>query len=64
MLKRHMTPLKKGGQLVKNKGKGEAAGPAPTPFGNSNPGSATINDYAKATPMAQPQAAPVAPEIE
>jgi hypothetical protein len=64
MLKKHMTPLKKGGQLVKHKGKGEAAGPQATPFGNSNPGSMSLQDYAKATPMAQPGAQPVAPEIE
>ena len=55
MLKKHMTPLSKKGQLVKSANKGHAMQPPRTPFTrNTNPGAASINDYAKQTPMAQP----------
>lgn len=66
MFKKDMTPLSKKGQLVKHNGKGAQAF-APrfaNPMRNSNPGSDTINDYAKATPMAQPEISPLSPSEE
>ena len=61
MLKKHMTPLSKGGQLVNNKGKGSQQASMPNRGQISALASApgqSINDYAKATPMAQPTAQP------
>jgi hypothetical protein len=55
MFKKQLTPLTKGGKVTKHTGKGSQQAPMPTrkdidhlatPAGNS------INDYAKATPMA------------
>lgn len=61
MFKKHMTPLSKGGQTTVHQGKGSQATGMPnrqqiTALGSPNAG---LNDYAKATPMAQP--APVTP---
>lgn len=57
MLKRHMTPLTKGGTRTVHQGKGSQSAPMPErgqieqlSRGPMN----TMNDYAKATPMAQP----------
>lgn len=55
MLKKHMTPLRKGGALIANKGKGSQAAPMPSRQQINRltqPGS-TMNDYAKTTPMAE-----------
>lgn len=61
VFKQDLTPLKKGGEIHKQKGKGSAA--APMPQRNQlqklqKSPTNTINDYAKATPMAQPQPDP------
>ena len=58
MLKRHMVPLTKGGQTTVHAGKGSQQAPmsarnSVTQSGSSAPG-AGINNYAKATPMANP----------
>jgi hypothetical protein len=60
MFKKHMTPLTKGGTLHKHKGKGSQMAPMPDRRQISQlaqPGQQSMNDYAKATPMAQPQPA-------
>lgn len=64
VFKKDLTPIGgKGGQVVKHAGKGHAT--RPPAFGpNSNPMATSINDYAKATPMAKPGAPPQPPEIE
>lgn len=57
MLKQHMTPLTKKGQVHKHKGKGseQAAMPDRGEIGKLARGPMnSINDYAKATPMARP----------
>ena len=46
-LKKHLTPLTKGGSIVKHAGKGSQ------PFA-PNYNSRTMQDYAKATPLANP----------
>lgn len=46
-LKKHLTPLHKGGSIIKHAGKGSK------PF-TPNYNSLTANDYAKSTPMANP----------
>lgn len=61
MLKKHMVPLSKGGQTVKHQGKGAQSAPMPdrralTALAAAP--NASINDYAKATPMAQPSPMP------
>jgi hypothetical protein len=56
MLKKHMTPLGKGGSIVKHKGKGSQMASMPSRSqiqGLGRPGASSMNDYAKATPMAQ-----------
>jgi hypothetical protein len=59
--KKNLTPLSKGGQVIKHKGKGSQVTDLPdrrqitglaTPAGNS------INDYAKVTPLANPGLGP------
>jgi hypothetical protein len=60
MYKKHMTGGQKGVQAVQHAGKGSTAKPlnarnAVSQSGSDNPG-AGINNYAKATPMAAPQA--------
>lgn len=67
VFKKNLTPLGKGGQIVKHAGKGSAFHKAPgeqDPFAPStlggSPASRTMNDYAKATPMANP--APLPPD--
>ena len=62
MLKKHMTPLSKGGQLIKHQGKGSQMASMPNRqqiSGLATAPNASINDYAKATPMAQPSPAAV-----
>lgn len=57
MLKKHMVPLSRAGQLVKHKGKGSQQAPMPdrTQINSLARGPMnTINDYAKASPMPQP----------
>lgn len=53
MFKKHMTPLSKNGTLHSGKNPGMQALPA------ARGGMANMNTYAKATPMAQPEDAPV-----
>ncbi len=57
MFKKHMTPLTKGGQTLVHKGKGSQQAGMPDRKAisglASGPGQ-SMNDYAKATPMAQP----------
>ncbi len=55
MLKKHMVPLRKGGQLVKNRGKGAVEQSLPSrgamnTLTQGDPGQRTFNNYAKATP--------------
>lgn len=60
MFKKHMTPLTKGGQMVKNAGKGSQQSAMPsrqTMQSLSSAQSPAFNNYAKATPMAQPSQA-------
>lgn len=57
VFKRQLTPLSKGGAIHKHRGKGSQS--ASMPSRNeieslATPPTNTINDYAKATPMAQP----------
>lgn len=57
MFKRHMTPLTKGGDRTVHKGKGSQQAPMPDRNQISQlaqPGGGSMNDYAKATPMALP----------
>ncbi len=49
MLKKHMTPLSKGGQLIKTKNKG--ASPFPGPLSGLTQAAPSANNYAKQTPM-------------
>jgi hypothetical protein len=64
MLKKHMVPLSKGGQTTVHQGKGSQMQPLTSRNNVSTSGSdnpdATIGNYAKATPMAQPT--PPAPD--
>lgn len=58
VLKKHLTPLTKGGTITKHKGKGSraslsGAGPSDGVTGGDS-FSRSINDYAKQTPMANP----------
>ena len=50
VFKKHLTPLTKGGTITKHAGKGSQVGQMPS--GQS------INDYSKATPMANPTPPP------
>lgn len=59
MFKKHMTPLSKGGQTTVHQGKGSQMAPMPNRSAINSLASspnASINDYAKATPMAAPAA--------
>ncbi len=59
--KKDLTPLRKHGEVIKHKGKGSSAAPLPsrhTIKQLAQPGGATINNYAKATPMPSGQPAP------
>lgn len=58
-----MTPLSKGGARTVHAGKGSKQAPMPARAAvtNAPPGSAMLNNYAKATPMAQPS--PAAPPL-
>lgn len=64
MLKKHMKPLTPGGQTTVHAGKGSKAAPMNARSNVVNSGAmqpgAGINNYAKATPMAQPT--PPAPD--
>ena len=61
MFKRNMTPLTRGGQLIKHQGKGssQAAMPDRSQINSlaGAPGQ-SINNYAKATPMPMPSPQP------
>lgn len=58
MFAKNMTPLTKGGSTKAHKGKGSQQAPMPD-RGQikqlARPGMSSLNDYAKATPAAQPQ---------
>lgn len=59
MFKKHMSPLGKGGQLVKHAGKGATEQTLPSRHALNDltagdPMRRTMNDYAKATPLASP----------
>jgi hypothetical protein len=59
VFKKHLTPLKKRGQVTVHKGKGAIEQTLPSRSALStlttgDPGRRTINDYAKATPMGNP----------
>lgn len=56
MFQKNMTPLTKGGQRIAHKGKGSQMADMPdrSQIGKLAKGPGTINDYSKATPMAQP----------
>lgn len=63
MFKKHMTPLRKGGQIDTHKGKGASEQTLPSRSALStltqgDPGARTMQNYAKATPMANPAPAP------
>ena len=62
--KKDLTPLKKRGQIDVQKNKGATPFVAPTrgPVASVGP-TAGINDYAKATPMAQPLPPGGPPEV-
>lgn len=51
--KKDLTPLSKKGTIDKSHNKAASA-KAMSPLRNTNPGAATMNDYAKSTPMAEP----------
>ena len=53
MLKRHMTPLGRRGSTVAHKGKGSQATAMQDRAGLFPGAQPTMNDYAKATPMAK-----------
>lgn len=55
MFKRDMTPLTPKGQTIAHKGKGSKPMPPRDMAGKS------MNDFAKATPMAQPKVNPAMP---
>jgi hypothetical protein len=64
-LKKHLTPIGRGG-IVKHQGKGATEQVLPSRHAmqtltQGDPGQRSMNDYAKATPMASPTAA--APDI-
>jgi hypothetical protein len=63
MFKKHMTPLTKGGSTTVHQGKGSQQAPFPNrrEISGLAGGNGSINDYAKASPAAQPQANPVMP---
>lgn len=59
VFKKHLTPLNKGGAIHKHAGKGATEQTLPSRHAlntltTGSPASRTMNDYAKATPMAQP----------
>ena len=59
--KKDLTPLRKGGQVTKHEGKGSRATALPDRQALTALASAPnagLNDYAKATPMAQPAPMP------
>lgn len=61
IFKKQLTPLSKGGQITKHAGKGSQSASMPNRSQINSLASApgqSINDYSKATPMAQPTAQP------
>lgn len=61
--KKNLTKLTPKGSIDKSHNK-NASQKAMSPMRNTNPGSATLNDYAKSTPMAQPsEATPGIPDM-
>jgi hypothetical protein len=61
VFKKHLTPLSKKGKLSTHAGKGSSAQVLPSRSALStltqgDPASRTMNDYAKATPLANPAA--------
>ena len=62
--KKDLTPLSKGGQVTKHKGKGSEMAPLPNRnelTALTKPATNSINDYAKATPMPSGQTDPSTP---
>jgi hypothetical protein len=60
VFKKHLTPLTKGGKIDNHAGKGAVEQTLPSrnalnTLTRGNPMSRTMNDYAKATPMANPE---------
>lgn len=56
MFKKQLTPLTKGGKVTKHVGKGSEQAPMPSRKDINSlatPAGSSMNDYAKATPMAQ-----------
>lgn len=65
VFKKNLTPLTKGGTITKHEGKGSQQAPMPSRQdikGLEAPG-AGMNNFAKATPMAQPAPNPMMPGI-
>lgn len=66
MLKAHMKPLSKGGQVVKHAGKGSVSESLPSRHAMSSLTSGSqadrsMNNYAKQTPMPSPPPSPAGP---
>lgn len=60
VFKKHLTPLRKGGQIDKHTGKGATQQTLPSRHAmqtltQGDPGQRTMNNYAKATPLANPE---------
>ena len=63
VMKKHLTPLTKGGQVTKFAGKGSEQAPLPARSAMTALASApnaSMNDYSKASPISQPAGAPAA----
>ena len=61
VFKQNLTALSKGGTITKHKGKGSEQAPMPNRnelSSLSQPAGQSLSNYAKATPMAQPQPNP------
>lgn len=60
LFKKHLTPLRKRGQIDKHEGKGASEQVLPNRHAlqtltNGDPAQRTMNNYAKATPLANPE---------
>lgn len=53
-LKKHLTPLTKGGQIIKHAGKGARPFPPQPKPGPLTQGAPSMNNYAKSTPLPTP----------
>jgi hypothetical protein len=64
VFKQNLSPLSKGGQITKHKGKGSQQANMPTRTGLQSlmqPGQNTMNNYAKATPVPSASASSLGP---